>query len=74
VPNERQPIAGCSLIHTRRYPSDCTDTEWALVLPLLPAPVWEPGVAWGFPPVVDDLQILPALVTKFWPTVDTAVR
>ena len=28
---------------TRRYPSDMTDTEWAVIEPLLPAPGWTAG-------------------------------
>jgi transposase len=32
-----------SVIRRRRYPSDCTEAEWALVLPLLPDPAWEAG-------------------------------
>jgi len=36
-------MPSASVIRRRRYPSDCTEAEWALVLPLLPVPAWEGG-------------------------------
>ena len=40
--------AGCSRAaaspcRVRRYPSDTSDAEWALIAPLLPAPAWQAG-------------------------------
>jgi transposase len=35
--------AAASPCRVRRYPSDTSDAEWALIAPLLPAPAWQAG-------------------------------
>jgi transposase len=37
------PRACASPCRVRRYPSDTSDAEWALLAPLLPAPAWRAG-------------------------------
>jgi len=42
------PVCACArpgCRRRRRYPSDITDAEWALIAPLLPAPAWQAGRA-----------------------------
>ncbi len=36
--------AGSRSTRDRRYPSDMTDAEWAVIEPLLPAPGWMAGL------------------------------
>jgi transposase len=40
------PVCACArpgCARPRRYPSDTTDGEWALIAPLLPVPAWQAG-------------------------------
>jgi hypothetical protein len=40
------PVCACArpgCRRPRRYPSDATDAEWALIAPLLPTPAWQAG-------------------------------
>jgi transposase len=55
--------AGSRSTRTRRYPSDMTDAEWAVIEPLLPAPGWTAGQggspgSWCRRDIVDGIRYL----------------